>query len=254
MRIAILLFYILWIAACAHTHDRQLASVSDSLTPSDLLNKLKPFSSDGCPRIATNVSYPQEDQWKLCCVEHDRAYWKGGTQEDRNKADSDLHACITQRGYSEAARLVYYTVRAAQKNPNGSRWGYGWVLPRGFSSHTENEMNEIKKMDAEVPGDLSRIPTSLQHEKNKNESLTGNRCVDASLTLLQRDLNKNITPTQIYLESKSLVIGYEDSIKISTRECSFPYIFRYHLKGKKDCTNKMAPLQLDTFEISQTCE
>lgn len=256
MRIAILLFYLLWIVACSTSSLPTLRSIAsyESLEPSVLHNRLKPFVSDGCPRILGNISYPQEDQWKLCCVEHDKAYWKGGSLDERQKADSDLHSCITSRGAPEAARLIYYSVRSAQKN--ASSWGYGWILPRNTAPHSAPEIAEVQKVEQVVPNDLSRVPTSLKTDKSqKKESLTGNRCIDASLVLLQRDLNKTVTPTQVYYESKNLVIGFEDTVKISSRECPLPYVFRFHLKSKKDCDAKRTtPAQLETFEIPQQCE
>ncbi|MBY0385831.1 hypothetical protein K2X05_11800 [bacterium] len=260
MRIAILLFYILWIVACSssnHRNDsgRTIASY-DSIDPSTLHNRLQPFFTDGCPHILGAISYPKEDQWKLCCLEHDKTYWKGGSLEERQKADSDLHACITERGSPEAARLIYYSIRSAQKNPLSLPWGYGWVLPRSSAPHSPHEIAEVKKMEQTISAEKNRIPTSVSLVKSaKSESLTDNRCIDASLVILQRDLNKTVTPIQVYYETKNLVIGFEDTVKISSRECPMPYVFRYHLKSKKDCDSKKTnPIQLDTFEIPAQCE
>lgn len=256
MRATILLFYSLWIVACSTaSHHRGPASY-DSIDPIKLQNRLQPFFSDGCPHILGALSYPKEDQWKLCCIEHDKAYWKGGSLEERQKADSDLHACITERGSPDAARLIHYSVRSAQKNPQSLPWGYGWILPRSSAAHSPHEISEIKKMEQLISTEKNRIPTSISLGKTaKSESLTDNRCIDASLVILQRDLNKTVTPIQVYYETKNLVIGYEDTVKISSRECTMPYIFRYHLKSKKDCDGKKTtPIQLDTFEIPAQCE
>lgn len=266
MRFLILFFYGFWVVACATNPltsetggvpARSPASY-ESIEPSTLLNRLRPFTSDGCPHLAEAISYPQEDQWRLCCVEHDKAYWKGGSQDQRQKADLDLQSCITERGSPEAARLVYYAVRSSQKWTPTLPWGYGWVLPRNTAIHSNEELLEIKKMEPLVPVDLRRVPTSVRNEKpSKTESLTGNRCIDASLTVLQRDLNKTVTPLQVHYETKSLVIGHEHTVKILSRECSLPYLFRYHLKSKNDCEAKRAkghPIQLDSFEIPYQCE
>lgn len=260
MRFAILLFCVLGVMACSsipngYDSGRGIASY-ESIDASTLQNRLQSFLTDGCPHIQGSISYPKEDQWKLCCVEHDKAYWKGGSIEERQKADSDLHACITERGAPEAARLIYYSIRSAHKNPMSLPWGYGWILPRNSAPHSPHEIAEVKKMEQTISLENSRIPTSISLGKaSKNESLTNNRCIDASLVILQRDLNKTVTPIQVYYETKNLVIGFEDTVKISSRECSMPYIFRYHLKSKKDCDSKKTnPIQLDTFEIPAQCE
>lgn len=229
----------------------------ESVEPSSLLNRLKPFSSDGCPLVAENISYPHEDQWRLCCIEHDKAYWKGGSQEQRQKADSDLQACITERGSPEAARLVYYSIRSPQKGNSTLPWGYGWMIPRNTAIHSNEELLEIKKMEPMIPSDLNRVTNRTRSERpSKEDSLTGNRCIDASLVVLQRDLNKTVTPLQVHYETKSLVIGHEHTVKILSRECALPYLFRYHLKSKNDCDFKKSrqSIQLDSFEIPYQCE
>ncbi len=258
MRIAILLFYFLWIAACSSLHDPALQERTpasfETLPPTQLLNRLQDFASDGCPKILQTISYPQEDQWQLCCVEHDRAYWKGGSYEERQKADSDLQACVTSRGFHDAARLIYYSVRSDHKNALDTvRWGYGWMVPRSLSPHTPEEKAEIDKNQRDI---ASKNDQFIKAPKNKKiPSLTGNRCLDGALTVLQKDLNKVVTPTQVFYESKNLVIGFEDTVKISSRECPLPYVFRFRMKSKNDCKgNKTSPLQLDTFEIPGQCE
>ena len=240
-------------SSSSFTAERAPASY-ESLDPKILFNKLKPFVSDGCPRLAKMISYPREDHWQLCCVEHDKAYWKGGSLEEKQQADSAFHSCVSERGSPDAGRLMYYSLRSVQKSSQVQNWGYGWVIPHNTSAHTPEEIIEIKKQEALI--DRNRIPTSTRHERTiHSDSLTQNRCMDASITVLQRDLNKTVTPTQVYYESKNLVIGYEDTVKISSRECPLPYIFRFHLKSKQDCkANRSSPVQLDSFEIPAQCE
>jgi hypothetical protein len=253
MRFALLFLIVGLAVGCSTVAGRAPASY-ESLDPQLLFNKLTPFVSDGCPRLAKMISYPREDHWSLCCVEHDKSYWKGGSLDEKQQADSSFHSCVSERGSADAARLMYYGLRSVQKSSQVKNWGYGWVIPRNTSAHTPEEIIEIKKHEALI--DANRAPTSTRHERtSKSESLTQNRCIDATMTVLQRDLNKTVTPTQIYYESKNLVIGFEDTVRISSRECPLPYIFRFQIKSKQDCkANRVSPVQLDSFEIPAQCE
>ena len=53
------------------------------------------FTSDGCSLFLA-VTYKDPELWKSCCVEHDIAYWKGGTEEEREAADLKFRECILQ--------------------------------------------------------------------------------------------------------------------------------------------------------------
>ena len=256
MRFTLLIFALGLAVRCSSFTAARAPASYESIDPKILFDKLKPFVSDGCPRLAKMISYPREDHWQLCCVEHDKAYWKGGSLEEKQQADSAFHSCVSERGSPDAARLMYYALRSVQKSSHVQTWGYGWVIPHNTSAHTPEEIIEIKKNEALV--DRNRIPTSTstRHERTTHaDSLTQNRCMDASMTVLQRDLNKTVTPTQVYYESKNLVIGFEDTIKISSRECPLPYVFHFQLKSKQDCkANRSSPIQLDSFEIPAQCE
>ncbi len=253
MRFALSFLLFSFAAGCASSPPRTLASF-EGLDAKILFNKLKPFVSDGCPRLAKMISYPREDHWQLCCVEHDKSYWKGGSLEDKQQADSAFHSCVSERGSPDAARLMYYSLRSVQKSSQVKDWGYGWIIPHNTSAHTPEEIAEIKKHEDQI--DRNRVPTSTRQDRSTREdSLTQNRCMDAAMTVLQRDLNKTVTPTQVYYETKNLVIGYEDTVKISSRECPQAYIFRFQLKSKQDCKAiRSSPVQLDSYEIPAQCE
>jgi hypothetical protein len=57
---------------------------------------LRPFTSDGCS-LFPDSSLVSEDDWCSCCFEHDIAYWRGGTAEERDIADRKLQACVLQK-------------------------------------------------------------------------------------------------------------------------------------------------------------
>ena len=65
---------------------------------------MKPFKSDGCSMFP-------DYKWRDCCVTHDKAYWKGGTKEQRKIADKALYECIKSKGYKMVAILMYLGVR-----------------------------------------------------------------------------------------------------------------------------------------------
>ncbi len=96
--------------------------------------KLKPFSSDGCS-LFPDKDYQNNKSWCQCCVVHDEAYWKGGTDSEREAADKALKACVLEKtGDANLAELMYVGTRAggSQYFPNWYRWGYGW--PYGSES------------------------------------------------------------------------------------------------------------------------
>jgi hypothetical protein len=91
----------------------------------------RPFYTDGCSM------WPDGDLYR-CCVEHDVAYWCGGSREDRLAADRRFRACaeVADRGQSE---WVYLGVRAGGGAwmPAPWRWGYGHVYGTGYVDRCE---------------------------------------------------------------------------------------------------------------------
>ena len=123
------------------------------------------FRSDGCsgglseswktlariwPEMAQAVG--ELPPWEACCVEHDRAYWRGEAVEGfekRLRADLGLRQCVEQSGQEQAAEiaarigiateevieifdltaeLMYHAVRIGGGPCTGLawRWGHGW--------------------------------------------------------------------------------------------------------------------------------
>ena len=128
-------------------------------------NIIAPFSTDGCSGGMSdgwlylsklfpsfNKQYGKKPPWESCCVEHDRIYWRGETENGyakRKQADLELHACVIETGktlsaelankynssesdveksFDVAAELMYRAVRIGgipcSRLP--WRWGYGW--------------------------------------------------------------------------------------------------------------------------------
>jgi hypothetical protein len=109
--------------------------------------ELADFKSDGCS-LFVDGTFKDRELWKDCCVEHDVAYWKGGTAEEREAADLKFRACILKKTGNEAlAKLMYEAVRAGGSPhfPTWYRWGYGWPKGRGYQALTETEKTLVEK-------------------------------------------------------------------------------------------------------------
>ncbi len=111
-------------------------------------NGLKDFKSDGCT-LFPDRSLINEDDWCECCFEHDIAYWRGGTEEERLAADIALRECILEKtGNAELADLMYTGVRLGGSPYfyNWYRWGYGWDYDRKYEplSDAESRLAEQK--------------------------------------------------------------------------------------------------------------
>ena len=111
---------------------------------------LQPFTTDGCSLFPDRSSATGKD-WCLCCVAHDRVYWRGGTAEDRLKADQDLRACVRQAAEDPGlSSLMYAGVRIGGTAylPTSFRWGYGWAYGRFYQPLLPEESAMADKLDA----------------------------------------------------------------------------------------------------------
>ena len=108
---------------------------------------LKPFISDGCSSFPDGTA-AQQTLWLECCVAHDLAYWQGGTQEQRAKADLALESCVSAVGEPNIAKLMLAGVRVGGSPiwPTRFRWGYGWSYPRFYGKLSANEKLQVQKL------------------------------------------------------------------------------------------------------------
>lgn len=103
--------------------------------------ELSDFTSDGCS-LFVDGTFEKPDLWKECCLKHDIAYWQGGTQEERLKADLAFKSCVENKtGDSTLAELMYDAVRVGGEPyfPTWYRWGYGWPIGRGYQKLSQQE-------------------------------------------------------------------------------------------------------------------
>lgn len=109
-----------------------------------------PFASDGCSMFPNHSPIGKAD-WCICCVAHDLAYWRGGTADERERADEELERCV--RAASDDATLattMHAGVRAGGLPyfPTGYRWGYGWPYGRGYAPLTPDEEEQAGRLRA----------------------------------------------------------------------------------------------------------
>ena len=91
---------------------------------------VRPFVTDGCSR------FPDTDWNTACCVEHDLAYWCGGTAADREAADATFGACVAAKAGGFMGWFMETGVRVGGHPifPSSYRWGYGHPYAGGYPS------------------------------------------------------------------------------------------------------------------------
>jgi len=122
---------------------------------------LKPFTSDGCSAFPDGT-LQQNQLWLACCIEHDKAYWQGGTYQQRVAADDALQSCVEAVGEQAIALLMLAGVRVGGSPyfPTSFRWGYGWRYPKFYGQLTDEELTQIKQQWQHYSNSLVENPTS----------------------------------------------------------------------------------------------
>ena len=106
---------------------------------------IKDFTSDGCS-LFPDRSLINNDDWCDCCLEHDIAYWQGGTKAQRLEADQKLKECVLKKtGDAVLAEAMYQGVRVGGSPYfyNWYRWGYGWTYERKYQALTLEEQRQV---------------------------------------------------------------------------------------------------------------
>lgn len=109
-------------------------------------DKLKPYTSDGCSSFPDGT-LSQRTRWADCCFEHDIAYWKGGTYQQKKAADNTLAQCVSKAGNPKVIAplmLAGVSVGGSAYFPTTFRWGYGWHYLRGYKALTDDEKKRVK--------------------------------------------------------------------------------------------------------------
>ncbi len=115
-RIRIILFLLISLALSGNTVGQ---TAGDRELPAD-------YVSDRCSM------FPDGD-YGDCCVEHDKAYFFGGTKAERRAADNKLFQCVKDKGHKYISRMMWIGVRIGGVGflPTPFRWGFGkdWKKP-----------------------------------------------------------------------------------------------------------------------------
>lgn len=112
---------------------------------------LKPFRSDGCSLFPDRTPTGKVD-WCACCLQHDLAYWRGGSWAEREAADQRLKDCVRDTtGNAALAAAMYTGVRLGGGTyfPTWYRWGYGWNYTFGYRKLTSEESALADRLEAE---------------------------------------------------------------------------------------------------------
>lgn len=116
-----------------------------SLVGCTYAGQLEPFHTDGCSSFPDGPP-AEPTRWRACCVEHDLAYWAGGSRQERLDADDELAVCVEKVENKVLADAMWAGVRAG-----GSpywfteyRWAYGWPYTRGYQPLTPEEAELVK--------------------------------------------------------------------------------------------------------------
>lgn len=113
---------------------------------------LRPFSTDRCSLFPDRAPAGEAD-WCACCVTHDLAYWRGGTEAERLRADRELERCVlATTGDATLAAAMFHGVRAGGTPalPTSFRWGYGWPYERGYRALTPDEQALAGRLAADA--------------------------------------------------------------------------------------------------------
>ena len=81
------------------------------------------FVGDGC------TMFPDGD-WADCCLAHDKAYFRGGTQTERKVADGQLFRCVRAKGgfkHRVISDIMWLGVRVGGGlfTDRSFSWGFG---------------------------------------------------------------------------------------------------------------------------------
>jgi hypothetical protein len=111
---------------------------------------IAPFTTDGCSGFPDRAKLIHED-WCDCCVAHDLAYWRGGTADERKRADVAFSECVFRAtGNKALAELMFNGVRAGGSPQLNTpfRWGYGWPFGRGYQGLSPSEQASASAQEA----------------------------------------------------------------------------------------------------------
>jgi hypothetical protein len=114
------------------------------------VSELVPFTTDGCSMFPDGTS-SEPTLWQQCCIEHDFAYYAGGTRDARADADEALEVCVTGVANAALGNLMWSGVRVGGSPAFDTpwRWGYGWAYDP-FDGYRQIPMDQHAAAQAEI--------------------------------------------------------------------------------------------------------
>ena len=91
--------------------------------------------------VFVDGTFENPELWKECCLKHDIAYWRGGTEEERASADLAFKSCVAKKtGNAELAELMYQAVRTGEALfPYMVSMGVWLAFGRGYKPLNQEE-------------------------------------------------------------------------------------------------------------------
>lgn len=200
-------------------------------------NRLQPFSSDGCSLFPDGFPYKNENMWLKCCIEHDVAYWQGGTSQQRQEADQQLGVCVGNKAAAALGVMMKWGVRLGGNGslPLSWAWGYGWTFQRGDAPLSESEKSkveiELSKIDVESK-DLHIVSPPVLRQK---KSVTGDFCLDK----VSLEISKFISSDFYFEEAREVITetarGFFHQYNIKIQGCEKPFTAELQVLGRNTC-------------------
>lgn len=202
-----------------------------------LKNILLPFHTDGCTKFPNGIPFKNEQAWLHCCVDHDFAYWKGGSAEERAAADEAVGECVTKAGYPLVGWFMSKTVRvtASPALHTSWRWGYGWALDRGVRAHSDEERQQITARTRDLPADKTTLPLHPEDIVPTRATITGDYCVDAGVKFVQETLGRDFTVARKTERARETAGGTVKEISLTVEGCARPFTFEFLLLKRDAC-------------------
>lgn len=207
-------------------------------------NVLRPFVTDGCSNFPDGVPFFNETKWLRCCLNHDVAYWRGGSAEERKIADQNLFACVSDAGHPWLARLMQLGVRAGGGPfmPTSARWGNGWTIDRDYAPLNDDEEVQVKALYPTLPENPADQPLAPRPFIRQRSSLTGDHCLDAAVVRIELKLHRGFRVEEQNDRTERTPEGWRRTLELRPDGCAEPFRFRFLLLRKSACTDAMNEL------------
>lgn len=241
MKVALALLSIMTISLTAFA---SATYAIEQISGQNLENKLKPFSTDGCSKFPDGIPYFNATKWRNCCIEHDIAYWQGGTKEQRKRADESLSQCVVGTGEYAIGKAMYYGVRIGGYVgfPTSWHWGYGWTMSRDYSVLRPEEQLQVDTLIKNIPQKLSNLAIQSPPAIRERSTLTGNKCLDVAVMQIESDLRRPFKIESLQEFDQRNSTGLLKTLSVKVESCSEPYRFQFQLLRDDACIDNMNEL------------